>query len=295
MATVASALRWAELRLAEAAPELLEYCKVDSQWLLAHVVQRNSAWLRAWPEHGLTADQWQQYQHLIERRCAGEPVAYLIGQQGFWTFDLAVTEDTLVPRPDTELLVEQVLALAEDGPLDVVDLGTGTGAIALALPCERPRWKVTATDVYAPTLEVARYNSEKLSLPIRCVQSAWFDNLEHGRFHIIVSNPPYIEEQDGHLQGLGVRFEPRRALASGRDGLDDIRCIVAAAPQHLHAQGWLGLEHGYNQGAAVRDLMQAQGFVGIKTVRDLASNERVTLGQWPVRQTDREDNGHADR
>lgn len=280
MATVTSSLRWAELELAQASPDLLETCKVDSQWLLAHVLQRNSAWMRARPEHELSDAQWQQYQQLVERRCAGEPVAYLSGQQGFWTFDLKVTEHTLVPRPDTELLVEQALALAGDECLSVVDLGTGSGAIALALASERPHWQVTATDIHGPTLQVAQSNSETLSIPIRCVQSAWFESLGGQQFDLIVSNPPYIEANDEHLDGVGVRFEPRRALASGKDGLDDIRIIVRAAPEHLQQQGWLLLEHGFDQGAAVRDLMQAQGFHRVATVQDLADNDRVTLGQW---------------
>lgn len=289
METVASSLKWAELALVQASAELLESCKVDSQWLLAHVLQRNGAWLRAWPDHELTAEQWQQYQLLVERRSAGEPVAYLTGSQGFWTLELAVTEDTLVPRPDTELLVEQVLAQADAEfasveRLDVLDLGTGSGAIALALASERPHWNITATDIHGPTLAVAARNSEALNLPIQLIQSAWFEQLGGQQFHIIASNPPYIEDQDAHLQGVGVRYEPIRALASGADGLDDIRIIVAQSSAHLHAGGWLLLEHGCDQGGAVRALMTASGFAQVVTVQDLADRNRVTLGQWPSNQ-----------
>ncbi len=280
MTTVADSLRWGELALAEAGPELLESCKVDSQWLLSHVLQRNSAWLRAWPEHVLTDPQWQQYQQLIERRAAGEPVAYLTGLQGFWSFDLAVTEDTLVPRPDTELLVEQALARLEDGPYDVVDLGTGSGAIALALAHERPAWNLTATDIHEPTLAVAQHNAQALKLDVRFVESVWFQGLSRERFHLIVSNPPYIEAGDTHLSGIGVRYEPERALASGQDGLDDIRAIIDGAPDHLHDSGWLLLEHGFNQGDAVRRLMVERGFDQVGTARDLGDNDRVTFGQW---------------
>ena len=281
MNTVAGSLQWAELALAQSTPELLESCKVDSQWLFAHVLQRNSAWLRAWPEHVLTDDQWQTYQQLIERRMAGEPVAYLTGQQGFWNFDLKVTADTLIPRPDTELLVEQALQHINEEHARVVDLGTGTGAIALALASERPAWVVTATDIHPATLAVARHNSQALNLPIRLLESAWFEQLQGERFHLIVSNPPYIEDSDEHLQGVGVRFEPVRALASGQDGLDDIRHIVAYAPEHLEKAGWLLLEHGYNQGEVVRQLLIERGFEQVRTVQDLADNDRVTLGQWP--------------
>lgn len=283
MKTVASSLQWAELTLVQSAPDLLESCKVDSQWLLAHVLGRNSAWLRAWSDHELTEQQWQAYQQLIERRVAGEPVAYLTGQQGFWSFDLKVTTDTLVPRPDTELLVELALQLTDDEQISVLDLGTGTGAIALALASERPNWTVTATDIYPATLEVARQNSATLNLPIRLLESAWFEQLQGESFHLIVSNPPYIEEQDEHMLGIGVRFEPVRALASGRDGLDDIRQIIAQAPKHLLDDGWLLLEHGYNQGEAVRQLLLERGFDQVRTEQDLGDNDRVTLGQWHSR------------
>lgn len=285
MVTVAGSLQWAELTLAEVSPELLDSCKVDSQWLLQHVLQRNGAWLRAWPDHLLSEAQWQQYQSLIARRVAGEPVAYLTGSQGFWSLELAVTEDTLVPRPDTELLVETILDLGSEAPLDVLDLGTGTGAIALALASERGAWNITATDIHGPTLLVARRNSEALQLPLRLLEGAWFDPLGRERFHIIVSNPPYIEENDSHLQGVGVRFEPARALASGADGLDDIRKIVAQAPAHLHPTGWLLLEHGCEQAPAVQALMAARGFEQITTLQDLADRDRVTLGQWPANAT----------
>jgi release factor glutamine methyltransferase len=279
MTSVSDNLRWAEQALAETSLSLLESCKVDSLWLLGHVLQRNAAWLRAWPEFQLNAEQAAQFESLIARRKAGEPVAYLTGLQGFWTLELEVTSDTLVPRPDTELLVEHALSLVDDGPSSVLDLGTGSGAIALALAYERPLWQVTATDVYEPTLQVAKRNADRLQLAVNFVLSSWFVALANQQFDLIVSNPPYIESGDAHLGGLGVCCEPLRALASGEDGLNAIREIVQQAPCHLNKGGWLLLEHGYEQGDAVRELMQAYGFSQLETLQDLADNDRVTVGR----------------
>lgn len=284
METVAGSLRWAEWTLAQSPNiELLESCKVDSQWLLCHVLQQNSAWLRAWPDQLLTAAQWSDFQALVQRRLAGEPVAYLTGSQGFWQFDqLLVSADTLVPRPDTELLVELTLGLSVAPDARVVDLGTGTGAIALALKFERPQWMITATDIHDPTLQVARHNGSAQGLQIDFVCSDWFAQLEGQRFHIVVSNPPYIEDNDEHLQGVGVRYEPRRALVSGRDGLDAIRHIVSVTEAYMEPGGWLLLEHGYKQGEAVRELLRQASFENVETHQDLADRDRVTLGRLPM-------------
>ncbi|MDY6921554.1 MAG: peptide chain release factor N(5)-glutamine methyltransferase [Pseudomonadota bacterium] len=280
MPTVSDALHWAEQQLAQVGPDSPAAAKVDSQWLLGHVLGRNSAWLRAWPDALVGEPQWQQFQALIQRRLNGEPVAYLTGQQGFWTLELQVTPETLVPRPDTERLVELALQKVGPEPARVLDLGTGTGAIALALASERPRWEITATDLEQPTLAVAQGNSERLNLPITLLQSHWFAALAGSRFDLIVSNPPYIAADDPHLLGPGVRSEPMRALVSGSDGLDAIREIVRQAPGHLDAGGWLLLEHGWHQGEVVRALLLGRGFTGVATERDLGGNERVTLGQW---------------
>lgn len=276
MTAVAQALHWAVETLSAGS---LPDARLDAEWLLCHVLQKNQAWLRAFADSALTPAQWQQYQELIVRRSGGEPVAYLTGRQGFWSLDLEVTPDTLVPRPDTELLVETVLSLLDEQEHQVIDLGTGSGAIALALAAERPHWQVMATDIDDNSLALARRNAERHQLDVELLKSHWLRQLGDQRFHLIVSNPPYIRADDPHLRGAGVRFEPLRALISGADGLDDIREIIATAPQHLFDGGWLVLEHGYDQGAAVRALFAAAGWQAIETRRDLGSNERVTLAR----------------
>lgn len=287
MQTVAKALQWAVTELSRAGG--VENAPVDAQWLLAHLLEKNQAWLRAFPEAVVGDADLQRYADWIGRRGAGEPVAYICGWQGFWTFELEVTADTLVPRPDTELLVEAALELCDAAARDVLDLGTGTGAIALALKSERPLWRVLATDIDAASLDLASRNARRLGLQIDTRASSWLQNLPGEKFHLIVSNPPYIRADDPHLSGTGVCCEPLRALVSGVDGLDAIREIVTAAPIHLHAGGWLLLEHGYDQGAAVRVLLLAAGFGGVETRRDLGGNERVTLGQIQQRSAGHDD------
>lgn len=276
MQTVAQALRWAvtELSRTGSAADAL----VDARWLLAHLLKKNQTWLRTFSDAVIDAADVQRYVEWIGRRCAGEPVAYISGWQGFWTFELEVTADTLVPRPDTELLVEVALELCDAEARDVVDLGTGTGAIALALKSERPQWRMLATDIDAASLALASRNARRLGLQIDTRESSWLQNLSGEKFHLMVSNPPYIRADDPHLSSSGVRCEPLRALVSGVDGLDAIREIATAAPAHLHAGGWLLLEHGYDQGADVRALLQSAGFDCVQTRRDLGGNERVTLG-----------------
>lgn len=280
METVASCLQWAEHKLADASEELAVGCKADSQWLLCHVLGKSLTWLRTWPDQQLSPEQQEIFRSCVERRLNGEPVAYITGRQGFWTLDLSVNQHTLVPRPDTELLVELALALDDGRTLSVVDLGTGTGAIALALKSEKPHWKITATDMSAAALETAKQNADRFCLAVEFVESSWFDQLQQNKYHLIVSNPPYIEEDDSHLNGVGIRFEPKTALTSGIDGLDDIRKIISSAPHYMHAYGWLLLEHGYNQGKSVRDLLQQRGFANVRTEKDFGDNDRVTLGQW---------------
>lgn len=276
MLTLAGALQWAQTQLQPVLPD----AERDAEWLLCHVTGKNRAFLRAFAEQVLTVDQLAAFQSLILRRKTGEPVAYLTGHKGFWTLDLAVTPDTLVPRPETELLVETALALRDETACRAVDLGTGSGAIALALASERPRWQVTGTDIDANSLQLARQNAMAHDLPVNLVQSHWLRQLESQRFHLILSNPPYICAGDPHLAGDGVRFEPLRALVSGVDGLDDIREIIATAPDHLFDGGWLLLEHGREQGAAVRALFADAGWNEISTRIDSGGNERVTLARW---------------
>jgi release factor glutamine methyltransferase len=212
---------------------------------------------------------------LLARRARGEPIAYLVGTKGFWSLELEVTSGVLIPRPETELVVE--LALARLGDTDrVLDLGTGSGAIALAIAKERPRCRVTASDVSATALDIARHNAARLSLDARFIESDWFSAIE-GRFDVIVCNPPYVAADDPHLGALV--YEPRGALVAGHDGLGALRRVIADAPQHLVESGALIVEHGSTQGTAVRELFARAGFVAIATHRDLAGHERVTAGR----------------
>ncbi len=215
-------------------------------------------------------------------RRGGEPVAYILGQQGFWKIDLEVAPHTLIPRPDTELLVETALELQPASPAKVLDLGTGTGAIALALASDRPAWQVTAVDRVEEAAALAERNRQRLGLGNAQVRvSHWFDSLAGERFDLIVSNPPYIAAADPHLVAGDVRFEPSSALVAGADGLDDLRVIAAQAPAHLLPGGWLLLEHGYDQAAAVRALLAEQGFIEVASRTDLGGHERITLGRLP--------------
>lgn len=255
--------------------------RLDAELLLAHVLGQSRSYLRTWPEREPDAAQCAAFAALLARRRTGEPVAYLLGRQGFWSLDLEVAPHTLIPRPDTELLVETALALGPGGPARVLDLGTGTGAIALALACERPAWQVLGVDRVSEAVQLAERNRARLGLGnARFVESVWFSTLGGERFALIVGNPPYIAADDRHLSEGDVRFEPASALVAGEDGLDDIRRIVAEAPEHLEAGGWLLLEHGYDQAEAVRALFAARGFAAVESRRDLGGHQRITLGQW---------------
>lgn len=258
--------------------------RVDAEVLLAYALSKSRSWLIAHADDVLSAEHASAYTVLVEQREAGEPVAYITGRRGFWTLDLEVTLATLIPRPETELLVELAL---EQVPLDaaaeVLDLGTGTGAIALAIARERPRASVTATDASAEALAVAQRNAERHGLKnVSFVHGDWFAPLAARRFNVIVSNPPYIESHDPHLNQGDLRFEPMSALASGEDGLDDIRRIIRDAGQHLASDGWLLFEHGWLQGDAVRTLLSGASFTKVSTMRDLEERDRVTGGCWSV-------------
>lgn len=253
----------------------------EAELLLAHVLQRPRSWLYAHGDEELAEDAAQRFTALIERRHGGEPVAYLTGQRGFWRFDLQVSPATLIPRAETELLVELALARLPVGrEARVADLGTGSGAVALALALERPLTRVIATDASAAALEVATANARLLGLEnVSFRHGDWLAPLAGERFEAIVSNPPYIADADVHLGRGDLRFEPRSALASGTDGLDDIRTIIRDAPALLLPGGWLLLEHGFDQGAAVRRLLSGAGLVDVETVRDLEQRDRVSLGR----------------
>ncbi len=269
--------------LARARPRLGPEAGGEAEILLAHALGKTRTWLHTWPERVLTSEQRAAFEALLERRLAGEPVAYLIGMRAFWSLDLAVTADTLIPRPETELLVELALArIPEQADWRLADLGTGSGAIALALARERPSCRITATDRSSGALAVARANATRLGIAnLEFREGAWYAPLAGERFQMIVSNPPYIAADDRHLSEGDLRFEPRSALAAGPEGLDDLRLIAAGARTHLHDGGWLLLEHGYDQGAAVRALLDDNGLVDVRSERDALGHERVTLGRTP--------------
>lgn len=275
MATIESLLRAAELPDSPSA-------KLDAEWLLAAALGKAPSYLRTWPEREVPAETEARYLADLQRRRQGEPVAYILGRQGFWSLELEVAPHTLIPRPDTELLVEAALQLLPASPAGVLDLGTGTGAIALALAAERPAWQVTGVDRVAEAVALAQRNAARLGLAnSNFVQSHWFSELAGQRFQLIVSNPPYIPSGDPHLQQGDVRFEPGSALISGADGLDDIRQIVSQAPDFLELGGWLLLEHGYCQAAQVRALLSEGGFVDVESRQDYGGHLRISLGRLP--------------
>jgi release factor glutamine methyltransferase len=256
--------------------------RIDAEILLLHVLGKPRSWLIAHADDVLDMDVQTAYALLVERRVAGEPVAYIIGRRGFWSFELEVTPATLIPRPETELLVELALArLPHEAGAAVADLGTGSGAIALAMAHERPGVRVVATDASTEALAVAQRNALRLDVRnVTFMQGDWLTPLAGQRFNLIVSNPPYIEAADPHLGQGDLRFEPPDALASGGDGLDAIRRIVGDARGHLEVGGWLLFEHGWNQGEAARALLSAAGYADVMTVRDLEQRDRVSGGCW---------------
>ena len=275
MTIIASLLRAAELPDSPTA-------RLDAELLLAAALGKSRSYLHTWPEKIVSSESALTFAEYLLRRRAGEPVAYILGQQGFWKLDLEVAPHTLIPRPDTELLVETALDLLPASPARVLDLGTGSGAIALALASERPAWHITAVDRVLEAVALAERNRQRLQLDnVHVLTSHWFSALDGQRFDLIISNPPYIAAGDVHLGQGDVRFEPESALVAGVDGLDDIREIIQAAPQHLNAGGQLMLEHGYDQAAAVRQLLLDAGFEQVESRKDLGTHERITLGRLP--------------
>ncbi|KHD11476.1 hypothetical protein PN36_18565 [Candidatus Thiomargarita nelsonii] len=252
--------------------------RLEVEILLCHILGVTRTYLLAWPEKFLTAKQYSQFQTLLARRVEGEPIAYITGYKEFWSLDLQVTENTLIPRPETELLVEQALARLSPGAL-VIDLGTGSGAIALAIAHERSQCRVLATDKSIAALNVARANAQRLGLHrVQFLISDWCSDLGDIKAELIVSNPPYVAIADPHLKGE-VRYEPHNALVAGKDGLADIRRLIAFSQSYLVPQGWLLLEHGYDQAEAVRVLFKQHTYESITTYQDLAGIPRVTVGQ----------------
>lgn len=269
--------------LRQAASELSasESPKRDAEILLEFVTGKARTYLLAFGETQLSAEQEAQLATLLARRKTGEPVAHLVGEREFWSLPLYVSPATLIPRPDTECLVEQALSRLPAQACRILDLGTGTGAIALALASERPDCEVTAVDVMPDAVALAQRNVARLGFPnVTVLQSSWFSALDNRTFGMIVSNPPYIDEHDTHLTQGDVRFEPLTALVAANEGLADIVHIVTTSRQHLLPGGWLLVEHGWTQGDAVRDVFIAAGYRAVETCRDYGGNDRLTLGQW---------------
>lgn len=256
---------------------------LDADVLLCHVLGRPRSFLLAWPEFEVSAQQECELAELVRRRKLGEPVAHLTGQREFWSLMLEVSLDTLIPRPDTEVLVESALARLPERPARVVDLGTGTGAIALAMKSERPFDAVLAVEFNPGAAALARRNAARLGLAVEVREGSWLEPLTGLTFDMIVSNPPYIDAADPHLAQGDVRFEPLSALVADEAGLADIRLIAGEAPAHLVAGGWLLVEHGWQQGDVVQSIFIDNGFDNVATLRDYGGQERVTLGRWPGR------------
>ena len=259
---------------------IAESARLDAEVLLSHILGKNRSYFRAFPEQLLSEAESTAFKGLLERRLAGEPIAHITGQREFWSLELDVNKHTLIPRPDTEVLIEFVLQHFPQDNSKVADLGTGSGAIALALASEKPNWEIIATDQSEAALLTAKNNAKKLQLNnIRFKPGSWYQALEDNDYDIIISNPPYIPSADPHLQQGDVRFEPITALASGENGLDDIRHLIDHAKHHLKPQGWLILEHGYDQKLAVFTLFESAGFINIKQINDYADNPRISAAQ----------------
>ncbi|WP_110641289.1 peptide chain release factor N(5)-glutamine methyltransferase [Salinicola sp. CPA57] len=274
--TIDDALRDAAARLI-ASPT----ARLDAEVLLAHVCETNRTWLYTWGDRELMPAQQERFQTLIARRTEGLPVAYLVGAREFWGLSLETSPATLIPRPDTERLVEVALESAPMPKGELLDLGTGTGAIALAFASERPGWRVTGVDVSTDAVALAQSNAERLAIAnARFLKSDWFSALSGRRFDLIVSNPPYIADDDPHLLLDDVRFEPRSALVAGASGMSDLEWLTGQAPSYLTPGGWLWMEHGYAQAQQVREALSHRGFHDVGSRYDLAGHQRVSGGQW---------------
>ena len=254
--------------------------RLDIELLLCSALNKDRTFLHAWPEHLLSQEQLNTFQQQLEQRLQGKPIAHILGERGFWSLSLKVTTDTLIPRPDTERLVELALErIPEKSKWTILDLGTGTGAIALSLAKEHPSSFITATDQSLAAIDVAKHNAEVNNISnVEFIQSDWFSNLENQQFDIIVSNPPYIKENDPHLKQGDVRFEPLSALTSGPDGLNDIRVIIKESKNHLTENGVLLIEHGYDQASDVCELLKQADFTNVNNFKDYNENPRVSIG-----------------
>ncbi|PIE23385.1 MAG: protein-(glutamine-N5) methyltransferase, release factor-specific [Neptuniibacter caesariensis] len=269
------------LQLSEQLNAVSDSPQLDLEYLLCHVLGKQRSYLYTWPEKVLSEQQQDQLHGFITRRLKGEPVAHIIGRRGFWRLDLEVSPDTLIPRPDTEVLVEKALELCQQKQARVADLGTGSGAIALALAVEHPAWEIVASDNVPEAAALAERNRKRLQFGnVQVLQGSWFQPHD-GIYDLIVSNPPYIDPDDPHLEQGDVRFEPLSALTAGNKGMADIELLADQARAYLKKDGYLIFEHGYDQGVPCRDLLQRLGYVDIGTQQDYGQNDRVTYGRWP--------------
>ncbi len=276
--TLLDALKYAQQRF----KDISDSTRLDAECLLCAATDQSNVYLRTWPEKQLEPSQQGTFLALVQRREQGEPIAYILGQKQFWSLDLKVTTDTLIPRPETELLVEQVLEISRQRELaSILELGTGSGAIAIAIASElattMSQAKILATDISSKALSIASENAAKHQQSIEFIQSDWFDSLVPQQFDLIISNPPYIELGDTHLSQGDVRFEPQQALVSGNDGLDAIRQIIQQAKKWLKPSGFLLFEHGYTQAEVVRGLFDENAYKEIKTRKDLSHNDRISF------------------
>ncbi len=274
---IQQALQYGDQQLAATSPS----ARRDAQVLLGHVLQCNSAYLFTWPEKKLTNEQLATYQSLIQQRQHGTPVAHLTGKREFWSLNLNVNNSTLIPRPETETLIEFILTkFNAKKNLKLIDMGTGTGAIAIALATEKSQWNIFACDISEQAIQLAALNSQQHQTDnIRFIQSDWFNNIADDDFDIIVSNPPYIANDDLHLSQGDVRFEPKRALTAGDAGMDAIEYLCLHAKQHLRDDGYLIVEHGYDQQSAVNDCFARNNYTEIEQQQDLSGHTRMTVGK----------------
>lgn len=275
--TVAQALAWATQILQNTS----DSPKLDAEVLLLHVLDKPKSYLFTWPEAELTEVQLSTFKKLIAERETGHPVAHLVGVREFWSLELEVNNSTLIPRPDTETLVEKALNLDLPTNAKMLDLGTGTGAIALSLASEQPDWQVTAVDYSEQAVSLAKRNQQKLALNnVTVLQSDWFSAVPNQQFDLIVSNPPYIDELDEHLNQGDVRFEPKSALVAPDNGMADIKLIIEQARQYLAPNGYLLIEHGYQQALLLQEFFAQMAYSNILTIKDMAGCDRVTMAQW---------------
>lgn len=277
MATIKEILQEAKQKLSVITTEAV----LEAEILLAHALEKDRTYLHAWPEKNLTPPEIQKFTQLIERRLNKEPIAYIIGTKEFWSLEFVVTKDTLIPRPETELMVETILNLISNPQAKIADLGTGSGAIALSIAHERPNWKIHAVDISESALQIASKNAQRFALKnVSFYLGSWCTALPCADFDAILSNPPYIAETEWEGYAEGLAFEPSSALVSGEDGLVAIREISHSAKHHLKPGGYLLFEHGFAQGKAVQEILAKDGYQAIQTLKDFSGQDRVTLCRW---------------